>query len=162
MNDLLIIILSLIGTTGFFWGLFKSPKIIKSWAGKEITSASDFEYILKEGVEEIKIDNYKFFARIPSQIDVSIYQSILAEGVSQDQKRINFLCALLCDKKGIRIFDEKNKDHKKTVLSLPDKVQNYLIVRCQEIFFPKKKSKIRTWSFFSFMRRKPASQSGSC
>ena len=121
---------------------------------KQINSVDDFKYLIISGVEKIPIDGNEFYARIPSQLDVDIYKSIVAvEGVSPEDQRIYFLCALLCYSEGIRIFDQENEEHRKIVISLGDKIQSYLIVKCQNIFFPKKKSTGRNWNLFLFWQK---------
>jgi hypothetical protein len=99
----------------------------------------DYKKINADGVKSIEIDGQKHYMRISGVLDGDLLALIQDEELEQSDKMIKFLCSIICDESGKRIFDASNKDHYDIVKTLPLEVQTPLILEAQEIFFPKKK-----------------------
>jgi len=99
----------------------------------------DYKKINADGVKSIEIDGQKHYMRISGVLDGDLLALIQDEELEQSDKMIKFLCSIVCDESGKRIFDASNKDHYDIVKTLPLEVQTPLILEAQEIFFPKKK-----------------------
>jgi len=100
----------------------------------------DYKKINADGVKSIEIDGQKHYMRISGVLDCDLLELIQDDKLDQSDKMIKFLCNIICDESGKRIFDAANKEHYNIVKTLPLEVQTPLILQAQEVFFPKKKA----------------------
>jgi len=99
----------------------------------------DYKKINADGVKSLEINGQNHYMRISGILDCDLLELIHNDEIDQSDKMVKFLCNVICDESGKRIFDAANKDHYQIVKTLPIDVQTPLILEAQEIFFPKKK-----------------------
>lgn len=99
----------------------------------------DYKKINADGVKVIDINGHNHYMRISGVLDGDLLALIQDEDIDQSDKMVKFLCNIICDESGKRVFDASNKEHYDTVKTLPLDVQTPLILEAQDIFFPKKK-----------------------
>jgi len=99
----------------------------------------DYKNINAEGVETISVNGKDHHMRISGVLDCDLLALMQDDDIKQNVKMVKFLCGVLCNAQGERIFDPENKEHFDIVKTLPIDVQTPLILRAQDIFFPKKK-----------------------
>lgn len=99
----------------------------------------DYKKINAEGVETIPVNGIDHHMRVSGVLDCDLLALMQDEDIKQNEKMVKFLCGVLCNAEGERIFDPENKEHFEIVKTLPIDVQTPLILKAQDIFFPKKK-----------------------
>jgi len=100
----------------------------------------DYKKINADCVKSLDINGQKHYMRISGVLDGDLLALVQNEDLEQSDKLIKFLCSVICDESGKRIFDAANKEHYDIVKTLPLEVQTPLIIEAQDIFFPKKKA----------------------
>lgn len=106
--------------------------------------------IIREGVQKVTVAGKSHYVRLPGALDGNIVEITCNKDREPETNLVHFLCHILCDKKGNKIFDVDDPNDFRIIRELPDEVQTPLILKAQSMIFSlkKKQSKIRRLSSF--------------
>ena len=99
----------------------------------------DYKKINADGVETVTINGKDHYMKVNGILDGDLLALLQDKDCKQNDKMVRFLCEVICNKEGRRIFDADNEEHYQIIKTLPADVQTPLILKMEDIFFPKKK-----------------------
>ena len=102
---------------------------------------SDYENILSGAAIPVECDGKKHY--ITGEMNADVFNVMSDKESSNQEKTLRLIACVVCNEKGIRIFDVNNKQHISMVKSFAMPLQTALITKAQERFFPSKK-KLKT------------------
>jgi len=100
----------------------------------------DYKKINADCIKTIPINGQNHYLRIGGILDFDLLSLMQDDAINGSERMIKFLCCMICDKDGQRVFESDNKDHYEIVKKLPHDVQNGLTEHVQEVIFNKKKA----------------------
>jgi len=99
----------------------------------------DYKKINEDCIKTIPINGKNHYLRIGGVLDFDLLSLMQDDKIDGNDRMIKFLCRMICDENGERVFESDNKEHYKIVQKLPHDVQNILTLHVQDAVFPKKK-----------------------
>ena len=99
----------------------------------------DYKKINADCIKTIPINGQDHHLRIGGVLDFDLLSLMQDDTIDGSERMIKFLCRMICDKDGQRIFESDNKEHYEIVKKLPHDVQNELTTHVQDAVFSKKK-----------------------
>lgn len=102
---------------------------------------SDYENILSGAAIPVECDGKTHY--INGEMNSDVFNVMSDDKISNQEKTLRLIACVVCNEKGVRIFDASNKQHLAMVKSFSMPLQTALITKAQEKFFPSKK-KLKT------------------
>lgn len=95
---------------------------------------SDYENILSGAAIPVECDGEKHY--ITGEMNADLFNVMSDKESSNHEKTLRMLACVVCNEKGVRIFDVNNKQHISMVKSFGMPLQTALVTKAQERFFP--------------------------
>ena len=106
---------------------------------------SDYENILSGAAIPVECDGETHY--INGEMNSDVFTVMSGKDSSNQEKTLRLIACVVCNEKGVRIFDVNNKQHLAMVKSFGMPLQTALITKAQEKFFPNaddSKKKLKT------------------
>jgi len=103
---------------------------------------SDYENILSGAAIPVECDGKTHY--ITGEMNADLFNVMTDKKLSNHEKTLKMIACVVCNDKGVRIFDVKNKTHIAMVKSFNLTLQAALITKAEEKFYPSSKKKLKT------------------